>query len=252
MVRVGVLGVIALTTRAAAQDANPERMPAYLAALSLRVPEPAASVLARIDGDGRTLLAVRAYLRAGPGLAARWSWSDEQIALYQSSDQQRAALAEVDKVKTRFAELNPGYELYVNTQVRSLDVQLARWNENPSVGAASEVLLHDATRELGSYPVPPDPASVEGFRRWIEAWRPASAPTLAAPGLSAHGQSYAFDFQIQQGMQIVAGTDSTTVATVWDGAGWTERLAAAVAKASPHFRGPLATPREPWHYTYVP
>jgi len=244
-----VLVTAAIATRAAADDAP--RLPVYLDAVSARLPDLVRPALARIAGDGRKLLAARAYLRAGAGIAERWSWTDEQIARYQNSDEYRAALTEIDKIKARFAELNPGYTLYVNTDVRSLDLQIVRWNENASVGGAADALSQDAMRVLATYPARPGRAAVQRFIGWLESWRPPTSPTLAAPGLSPHGRSRAFDFQIQQEATLVAGTDSTIIATVWDSGGWTQKLAAAVA-VSPHFRGPLSSPREPWHYEYVP
>ena len=38
----------------------------------------------------------------------------------------------------------------------------------------------------------------------------------------------------------------------WDEAGWAAKLDAAVRAAGQRFVGPLASPREPWHYTYSP
>lgn len=253
---MGLRLTVALQLFAAVAAANetPSPVTAYLAAVAQTLPGPAAEALPRIIGDeGRRLLAARGYLRAGSGLATRWSWSEAQIAGYQTSEQYRAALSEVEKVRARFAERNPGFELYVNTQVRSLDVQLARWNDNGSVAAAGQALLRDAERQLGAgYALPPDAAAVQRFARWLRGWIPPIPVTLAAPGLSAHGQGYAFDFQVQQGDRIVAGTDSTAIAGDWDAAGWAAKLAAAVAAASPHFSGPLAAPYEPWHYVYAP
>ena len=43
-----------------------------------------------------------------------------------------------------FERANPGYELFVNPQVRSLDIQLVNWNRNESAAAASTQLLQAA------------------------------------------------------------------------------------------------------------
>lgn len=223
----------------------------YLAAVSGELPNVAQAALGRIEGDGRELLAARSYLRAGAGLVERWSWTDSEIAAYRDSDEARAALAELEAIKTRFAERNPGYTLYVNAEVRSLDVQIARWNENDSVRVAADELLRATVGELARYPAAPTAASTARFAAWLRAWRPARPPLLAAPGLSPHGRSRAFDFQVQQGAVLIAGADAAHIDTVWDGAGWTRKLAEAVA-GSAQFRGPLASPREPWHYEYVP
>jgi hypothetical protein len=62
----------------------------------------------------------------------------------------------------------------------------------------------------------------------------------------------AVDSQVHQGDRIVAGPMTATIATDWDATGWASRLDAAVRAASRRFIGPLATPREPWHYTFSP
>jgi hypothetical protein len=237
---------------ASGQEPATPPVTAYVAVLGELIPPVAASALERIEGDGRKLLAARSYLRAGPSLAARWSWSDEQVARYEGSDEARAARAEVDRIKASFAESNPGYSLYVNVEVRSLDAQIASWNDNAAVGDASDVLLRVATEELArGYPGAPDLAAAARFARWLKEGQPQASLPLAAPGLSAHGQSRAFDFQVQQGTRIVAPTEVSVIPSVWDREGWAQRLAAAVA-VSKHFRGPLASPREPWHYDYAP
>jgi hypothetical protein len=51
---------------------------------------------------------------------------------------------------------------------------------------------------------------------------------------------------------LVAAPDIRTIATDWDAAGWSGKLDAAVCSTSSRFVGPLASPREPWHYTYAP
>jgi hypothetical protein len=85
------------------------------------------------------------------------------------------------------------------------------------------------------------------------AARPTPAPSLAAPGLSSHGQLRAYDFQIQRkNGPIVARTNTGAAATEWDDPGWTAKLAAAVKSAGSCWKGPLEFPREPWHYDYQP
>lgn len=80
----------------------------------------------------------------------------------------------------------------------------------------------------------------------------AAMATVAAPGLSPHGQMRAVDFQVHQGDRIVAGPRTATIAADWDAAGWSAKLDAAVRAAGNRFIGPLASPREPWHFTYSP
>lgn len=213
-----------------------------------------AAALARIDGTDRRLLALRNYLRAGDGLAERWSWSATQIADFAQSPESRAIQAEIGKVRQAFIAANPGYQLWVNPDVRSLDTQLSTWNRNDSVRRAAAGLLTAFNKWRASTAVSAMPP-LERQRSAIRFLRdsvPSPTPTLAAPGLSPHGQMRAIDFHIKQGDRTVAGPRSASIAADWDGAGWANKLAAAVRAGSSHFTGPLANPREPWHYTYTP
>lgn len=230
------------------------KLAAYLHAIDTQLGEPAASTLARIDGDARKLLAARSYLRSGKNLAARWSWSQEKIDAYPETPEFATAMAEIGKVQAAFAEANPGYELYVNTQVRSVDLQIERWNSNASVSRSATALLAASEVQLDAagFPDAPSPADGVRFAAFLVAWQPEPPPTLAAPGLSPHGQSLAYDFQVQKGADIIAGADASQIDSVWNGQGWTARLAEAVAAGSTHFKGPLAVPDEPWHYQYIP
>jgi hypothetical protein len=210
-----------------------------------------AAALARIDGTGRQLLALRGYLRAGTGLAGRWSWNSEQIAAFAQSPENRAMQAEIAGVRQAFAAANPGYELWVNPQVRSLDIQLRNWNANASVSRAGAGMLAAVEKWRSSAA---EAMSVEevprAAARFIAAFAPSPIPTLAAPGLSPHGQMRAVDFQIRKDGKVIAGPVSATIASAWDATGWAAKLQAAVLAGSDRFTGPLASPREPWHYTY--
>jgi hypothetical protein len=212
------------------------------------LPPPAREILPRIQGLGGQLLALRSYLRARD-LAARWSWTEAQIAAWQGSAAQRAAFDAVARVQRAFADRNPGYMVYANLQVRSLEVQLARWNGNASVLAAADALVPAAraacTASLAS------PAA--RFADWLLAWTPPAAPTLAAPGLSPHGQGRAFDFQVQKPDPVlVAGTDARRMQADWRDGGWEAKLAEAVRASGAAFTGPLRSPDEPWHYAFTP
>ena len=207
--------------------------------------------LGRIKDEARRLLALRGYLRAGPDARSRWAWSRERIESYEKSGEYAAALAEVEKVRREFEAANPGHTLRVNTQVRSLDEQLSKWDEAESVARAGEELLARAREALAgaSYGDVPAAADVQRFERFLRGAVTRVTPTLAVPGLSPHGQSRAFDFQVMRDSQLVAGPSD---AETWDKAGWTEKLREAVLRASTKFSGPLASPREPWHYDYRP
>jgi hypothetical protein len=94
--------------------------------------------------------------------------------------------------------------------------------------------------------------SAAPLRARLMAWSPPSAAPLAAPGLSAHGQGRAFDFQIEHEGRPVAEFDAASARRQWDAAGWTRKLHAAVVASGKPFSGPLESPYEPWHYAYQP
>jgi hypothetical protein len=210
--------------------------------------------LARMDGEGRQLLALRSYLRNSSRLAERWSWTAEQVAAYQATPEHAELQSEVERVRAAFAQDNPGFELWVNPQVRNLDIQLQNWNTNESVAAAAEGLSTAAGdfAESPAFQRANAAAAQRALEQFLANHVPAPTPTIAAPGLSPHGQLRAIDFQVHKDGAIVAGTRTATIAQEWDGAGWTQKLEAAVRAGSSRFVGPLESPREPWHYTYAP
>jgi hypothetical protein len=226
------------------------RLEAYVRAASAALPTEQREALGRVEGEGRRLLALRGYLRAGAGAAARWAWSREQIESYEKSAEYAAALSEIERVRRAFEGANPGYTLRVNTKARSLDEQLDKWNETDSVGRAGDELLARARAEVASsYGDGAEAADVRRFEGFLRGASTRVTPTLAVPGLSPHGQARAFDFQVMRGGQLVAGPSSPSA---WDSAGWTAKLQEAVRAAGTKFSGPLDSPREPWHYEYRP
>jgi hypothetical protein len=212
------------------------------------------AALERIEGTGRRLLALRAYLRADAQLVRRWSWTAEEIASFSGSPEDRAMQADIARVQQAFAAANPGFELWVNPEVRSLDTQLSNWNRNESVArAAARVLAAiDAWLESPAVRSMPPADMARAAEKFLAGHAPSPIPTLAAPGLSPHGQMRAVDFQVTRGGRIIAGPVSATLGAAWDAAGWTARLKAAVLAAGGRFTGPLIAPREPWHYSYTP
>jgi hypothetical protein len=209
----------------------------------------ATEALAQIEGADRRLLAVRAYLRAGDTLPQRWSWSAQRLADYASTPEGRAANADIDAVGAAFAAANPGFSLEVNRQPRSLELQLAHWNQNASVKAVAASLIESLEKRFAGSARNP---TAEELRAALIAWAPAVAATLAAPGLSAHGQGRAFDFQVLHEGRVIAGLDAAAAGRQWDAAGWTQKLHQAMTAARGRFTGPLQSPYEPWHYAYNP
>lgn len=224
----------------------------YLNRVAATLPAHAAEALRKIEGTPRQLLATRSYLRADDGLRTRWSWSAEQIRAHTQSSEYRALIDETAQVRRRFEAQNPGYTLYANTEARSLELQISRFNTNKSVERAAAYLHKSALAEVfrPGYESPAEAESLERFKKFLTGWRPPTAAALAAPGLSRHGQLRAIDFQVMKDGAVVAPTEMATVKRNWDAPGWTQRLQAAVAGS--RFRGPLQSPYEPWHYEYDP
>ena len=233
----------------AGNAATEARLQTWVAQASAGLDARAIDALHHVVGADRRLLALRAYLRAGTSLDARWSWSQDEIAAYASTPEGIATAADIDAVMVAFAAANPGFTLRVNRMPRSLEVQLARWNDNPSVSVVAAALVRSLEQRFGSSAGAPDAAAVRGA---LMNWTPGVAAPLAAPGLSAHGQARAFDFQVEHHGRVIAGIESALAQRQWDAAGWTHRLHAAVIEAGGHFSGPLASPYEPWHYAYTP
>jgi hypothetical protein len=247
-------GAVALLTHGAhvhAADSS-DRVEPHLHAASTQLPLNAREALTKVDGTPRQLLAARGYLRSADKLASRWSWSAQQIDAYAATDEYRNLLAEVARVQAQFKAANPGYSLYANTQTRSLDLQLQRWNESESVAAIARELHRAAIDELqaSGYTQPPSTDSVHRFIEFLRNWQPPRAIPLAAPGLSLHGQSRAIDFQVMRDDTLIAGPQVATVMRVWERQGWARKLKQATADT--RFTGPLQSPNEPWHYEYVP
>lgn len=214
-------------------------------AVQEKLPEPARKALEKIPEPDRKLLALRSYLRSAKSLEARWSWTEAEIAAYQKSDQYVTAMAAVAAVVKAFEVKNPGYTLHVNTEVRSLEEQLAKWNSNASVKSASAGMDAAATKWLADN----SKAGADELRAFIVEWKPAGTSMLAAPGLTNHGRGEAFDFQVAQGQAVVAGAGG---AAEWNATGWNAKLQEAVRLSTMPFEGPLTDPNEPWHYDYDP
>jgi len=226
----------------------------YLAALQATLEPRVVESLERIEGTGSRLLAARAYIRNAAHLDERWSWSEAQIAAFEGSPAQQRLNDAIANVRCIFQSANPGYTLFVNETVRSLDQQIDKWNRSESVKRAADHMLETIRAELAKpgFPAADSPGGVAAFRDLLVNHKPVPTPTLAAPGLSLHGRMQAVDFQVHAGNRIVAGPDASSVTAAWESSGWKSKLQAAVIEADSGFVGPLKTPNEPWHYEFRP
>jgi hypothetical protein len=248
LAQVALLFAAAIAAQAAPRHSEPQ-LQAWVEEASAALDGHATEALAQIEGADRRLLAVRAYLRAGGTLPQRWSWSAQRLADYASTPEGRAANTDIDAVDAAFAAANPGFSLEVNRQPRSLELQLAHWNQNASVKAVATSLIESLEKRFDGSARNP---TADELRAALIAWTPAVAATLAAPGLSAHGQGRAFDFQVLHEGRVIAGLDAAAAGRQWDAAGWTQKLHQAMTAARGRFTGPLQSPYEPWHYAYNP
>lgn len=248
--RLNVLLAVALMTAA---SQVPAIDPVVLQnALAKNLPARAADALDGIPEPGPKLLAARSYYRSSARLDSLWSWDEVRISAYQGTPEQIAMLDEIERISRHFADSNPGFTLYANTRVRSLDEQISSWNGNASVAAAGAALLAalagdpsiQVSAENGELPAQ--------LKIWLSAHVPKPSPNLAAPGLSAHGQMRAIDFQIEKNGSLIAPADTAKVDSVWRAQGWDVKLKASIIQSGPEFQGPLLSPDEPWHYTYTP
>src|ERR1700690_4278584 len=242
--------VVALESRTQVAEAASKTLPeVWVVQASAGLEPRVMDALQRISSADRRLLALSVYLRAGGALAERWSWSREQLSHYSATPEGKAASADIDAVVAAFAAANPGFALQVNREPRSLEVQIAHWNLDKSVGNAGGALAAPLRERFTGNPTTPN---TDQLKKELIEWNPNVATALAAPGLSMHGQGRAFDFQIERDGQVIAGVDVALASQQWDAAGWTQKLRAAVSVAGNHFAGPLESPYEPWHYAYAP
>jgi hypothetical protein len=233
----------------AQQTAREQRLQEWVRKASVGLAPEAATALLAIHGADRQLLALRSYIRAGDSLPQRWSWSQDRLSSYAATSEGKAAAADIDAVVAAFAAANPGYTLRTNLMPRSLEVQLAHWNQNPSVGTVASALVTWLEQRFPAAGTPPD---ANALREALAEWQPRVAANLAAPGLSAHGQGRAFDFEVEHQGRLIADADAASARQKWDATGWTRKLHQAVIAAGNRLVGPLQSPYEPWHYAYTP
>lgn len=206
-----------------------------------------------IEGLPKRLLAVKYYLRRRGQTKSAWAWSRSETERYMKTPSYHKSMAEVAKVRKIFEGMNPGYTIKVNTEIRPLGEQIRIWNSTASIETAGNDLYKKTLVAMAdtTWPDRPEKSALLRFQKLLLATKVIAVPTAAVPGFSQHGQLRAFDFIITKGEAIVAGTDYASQRSVWDAPGWTEKLQTAIDSAGNNLTGPLASPREPWHYTYT-
>lgn len=244
----------AAVERAKKDSVDPEvaKVQAYVDLTAKSLDKRVQSAIAKIDGTPRRLLALKYYL-GRKSVKGSWAWTNKEMAAYRRSAEFRQANAEVDKVISLFQRSYRGYQLRTTKLARSLEDQIGLWNKTKSVATASTALMKQTIKEMKA-PAYPDTAtkqSITKFQALLKKQKIKTVPTVAVPGLSHHGQLRAYDFIIWQGEKILAGSDGASIRNQWVGGGWGNRLRQIVYTASSRFDGPLQSPNEPWHYTYI-
>lgn len=229
-----------------------QKVKGYIEQAAKTLDKRARGALEKIDGTPRRLLALKYYLQRR-SIGGNWAWTNKEMAAYRRSVDFRIANAEVDKVISLFQRTYPGYQLRTTKLARSLEDQLGLWNKTGSVKTASANLMKQVVKVIGAsaYPNTATKQSLAKFETFLKSHSPRPVPTVAVPGLSHHGQLRAYDFIIWQGEKIVAGTDGASIRGQWIGGGWGNKLRQIVYRASGKFDGPLKSPNEPWHFTYI-
>jgi len=221
-------------------------------ALAKSLPLKAVNALAKIPDSGSKLLAARSYYRSQSTLDKHWSWTEAQIVAYEGSPEQKVLLADIARIADHFGAANPGYSLYMNMKVRSLDKQIDSWNSNSSVAVAAGNLLTALENDPNIIFAADNIKLPDQLKVWLSGHAPNPSPNLAAPGLSAHGQMHAIDFQISKNGNLIAQANSAEIESIWRAQGWDVKLKTSITAVGPAFEGPLTSPNEPWHYSYTP
>lgn len=87
LVRVAAAAFVVLAPFAHAH--GDDVLSSLVAAVAVQMDPRVAPTLARLDGPGRQLLALRSYVRSAAHLDERWSWSQERIEAFEGSPEKR-------------------------------------------------------------------------------------------------------------------------------------------------------------------
>lgn len=207
----------------------------------------------------RKLLAARQYIRftdvQKKKIWESWAWSDAEIEQWYKSDAFKRASGLIDAVKAKFKSANKGYKLRVSKKVRTVERQIHYWNISDQVLRLGMELKEKVSKEIdkSGYAETAGQADAEKLRKYLANVSVSEKLLLAVPGLSDHGHGNAYDFVVEETSsgKTMAGASGAWIST-WDGPhGWTQKLKDAVLAAGEgNFKGPLASPYEPWHYEY--
>ena len=151
----------------------------------------------------------------------QWAWTPEEASQNARSPAVALLYSEAARVQRNFASKNPGYALGISP-LRSLEKQVSLWNRNHSITKGGSKLLTAAIKGLENKNYP-DPASHGAAIHFAEFLRRATVipePTSAAPGTSDHGQAHAVDFVVMRGNATIAGTETTSIVSIWKAQGW--------------------------------
>jgi len=232
-----------------------EKLKAYVDEIEKGLETPIQGALIGMPLMDRRVLAIRGYLRypsMGRGsIDANWAWSNQDMEEFKKTAEFTRMRQAVEEVKAVFAAANAGFTLGVDPdKVRSLESQVALWNQNPTVERLGRELKTKLLKAIETLPDTPDDTSLKSFQKVLVEASLSGTPSNATPGLSQHGQAKAFDFVVYKGRDVVASTVTATLQEKWEDAGWTAKLKQAVQDAGGKFVGPLPAPYEPWHYVY--
>jgi len=237
---------------ASASDTAP--LQSYVTSISAQLDPRVSQTLAQLDGTGRQLLAMRSYLRSASHLAERWSWTQEQIEAFAGSPEQRDLQEQIDRVRAAFVAANPGYELYVNSRVRSLDEQVENWNSNESVKAAADEILVAAQALIASPGFPADrpEQARQALKTFLSGHRPVPTADDRGTRVVFARPDASNRLSGASGRAGHCWPSTATIATDWAAAGWAAKLDAAVRAASDSFVGPQASPPRRGTTNYLP
>jgi len=214
-------------------------------------------VLMSIPRMEQALLAARQYIRymkTHRNVWESWAWNDAQIEQWYKSDGFKQASRLIDNINTKFQSANSGYRLRVKKTVRTVETQIQYWRDSDQTLRIGIQLRDKLAKELdqSGYTDTPGKTEAETLQKYLANVHLSEKIMVAVPGLSDHGHGNAYDLVVEDTKGTTMAGASASWKSTWDGPhGWTAKLKTAVEAAGEgHFKGPLQSPYEPWHYEY--